>query len=61
MAVQGRRVAKNLDTFVASLDETGEKYHNDEDKYAPYKLGSSSNLSGSGMAFFDFIIRVISI
>ncbi|UII26846.1 glycosyltransferase family 2 protein [Fulvivirga maritima] len=57
MAVQGRRVAKNLDTFVASLDETGEIYHNYVDKYAPYKLGSSSNLSGSGMAFSTSLLE----
>ncbi|MBL3658624.1 glycosyltransferase [Fulvivirga sediminis] len=56
-AVQGRRVAKNLDTFVASLDEMGEIYHNYVDKYAPYKLGSSSNLSGSGMAFSTSLLE----
>lgn len=49
-AVQGRRTAKNVDTVYASLDAMGEYYYNYVNKYAPYKLRSSSPIAGSGMA-----------
>ena len=49
-AVQGRRTAKNVDTVYACLDAMGEYYYNYVNKYAPYKLRSSSPIAGSGMA-----------
>lgn len=49
-AVQGQRTAKNLDTVYACADATGEFYKNYVDRYLPYVLGSSSVISGSGMA-----------
>ncbi len=48
--VQGQRTAKNLDTVYACADATGEFYKNYTDRYVPYLLGSSSVISGSGMA-----------
>ncbi len=49
-AVQGQRTAKNLDTVYACADSTGEIYKNYIERYVPYLLGSSSVISGSGMA-----------
>ena len=49
-AVQGRRVAKNLDTIYACADATGEIYKNYIERYAPFILGSSATISGSGIA-----------
>jgi cellulose synthase/poly-beta-1,6-N-acetylglucosamine synthase-like glycosyltransferase len=49
-AVQGKRIAKNLDSVYACIDATGELYFNYTQKYVPYKLKSSSNIAGSGMA-----------
>jgi glycosyltransferase involved in cell wall biosynthesis/cellulose synthase/poly-beta-1,6-N-acetylglucosamine synthase-like glycosyltransferase len=49
-AVQGRRAAKNTETVYSSLDAMGEYYYNYVNKYAPYKLRSSSPIAGSGMA-----------
>ncbi|MEM8910111.1 MAG: glycosyltransferase, partial [Bacteroidota bacterium] len=49
-SVQGQRTAKNLDTVYACADATGEFYKNYIDRYVPYLLGSSSVISGSGMA-----------
>jgi cellulose synthase/poly-beta-1,6-N-acetylglucosamine synthase-like glycosyltransferase len=49
-AVQGKRMAKNLDTIYAALDAAGEIYYNYILKYVPYKIGASSNIAGSGMA-----------
>lgn len=48
--IQGQRTAKNLDTTYACADAMGEFYKNFVDRYAPYLLGSSSVISGSGMA-----------
>ena len=56
-AVQGRRMAKNLDTTVAALDAAGEMYHNYVDKYVPFRLRASSTLSGSGMAFSTSLLK----
>ncbi|GIV32790.1 MAG: hypothetical protein KatS3mg031_0325 [Chitinophagales bacterium] len=50
VAVQGRRIAKNLDTIYACADATGEIYKNYVERYAPYLLGSSPTIAGSGMA-----------
>ncbi len=48
--IQGQRTAKNLDTVYACADSTGEFYKNYIERYVPYLLGSSSVISGSGMA-----------
>jgi len=48
-AVQGKRVAKNLDSTTACLDATGELYFNYTQKLVPYILNSSANIAGSGM------------
>ncbi len=50
LAIQGQRTAKNLDTVYACADSTGEFYKNYIERYAPYLIGSSSVISGSGMA-----------
>ncbi|MBK8563644.1 MAG: glycosyltransferase [Saprospiraceae bacterium] len=50
LAIQGQRTAKNLDTLMASADALGEFYKNFIDRVAPYRLGSSAVISGSGMA-----------
>jgi cellulose synthase/poly-beta-1,6-N-acetylglucosamine synthase-like glycosyltransferase len=48
--IQGQRTAKNLDSTYAALDSMGEHYKNYVERYAPYLLGGSSVISGSGMA-----------
>ena len=48
--IQGQRTAKNLDSVYACADSTGEFYKNYVERYVPYLLGSSSVISGSGMA-----------
>ncbi|RZL50325.1 MAG: hypothetical protein EOP00_04960 [Pedobacter sp.] len=50
-AVQGVRAAKNLNTTYACLDAANDIYYRYVDKYLLTKAGSSSSLSGSGMAF----------
>ena len=49
-SIQGQRTAKNLNTKFAKADALGEFYKNHIDRYAPYLIGSSSVISGSGMA-----------
>ena len=49
-AVQGERIAKNLDSNISGLDALGELYHNYLERYVPFLLGSSSTIAGSGMA-----------
>jgi len=49
-SVQGQRTAKNLDTLYACADATGEFYKNYIERLVPYLIGSSSVISGSGMA-----------
>lgn len=49
-SIQGQRTAKNLDTVYACADSTGEFYKNYIERYVPYLIGSSSVISGSGMA-----------
>ena len=49
-AIQGQRTAKNLDTTYACVDAIGEFYKNYVERYLPFRLGSSSVISGSGMA-----------
>lgn len=48
--IQGQRTAKNLDSDYAAADSLGELYKNYIERYAPYLLGGSSVISGSGMA-----------
>ncbi len=49
-AIQGQRTAKNLNSLYACADATGEFYKNYIERYLPPLLGSSSVISGSGMA-----------
>lgn len=55
--IQGQRTAKNLDTIYACADSTGEFYKNYIERYAPYLLGSSAVISGSGMAVESELYR----
>ncbi|MFD2162933.1 glycosyltransferase [Paradesertivirga mongoliensis] len=50
-AVQGLREAKNLDTTYACLDAARDLYYHHFDCKVLFESGSSSTLSGSGMAF----------
>jgi cellulose synthase/poly-beta-1,6-N-acetylglucosamine synthase-like glycosyltransferase len=50
-AVQGIRIAKNLDTTIACLDAARDIYYHFYDGKILFELGSSATLSGSGMAF----------
>ena len=53
-AIQGRRVAKNLDTSFAILDSCSEAINNNIFRKGANALGISSSVIGSGMAFeFD--------
>lgn len=56
-AVQGVRTAKNLDTTYACLDEAGDIYYRLIDRKLLFAAGSSSALSGSGMAFRTILYR----
>jgi cellulose synthase/poly-beta-1,6-N-acetylglucosamine synthase-like glycosyltransferase len=59
-AVQGRRVAKNLDTSFAVLDACSEAINNHIFRKGTYSLGLSSAVIGSGMAFeYDRIRRIL--
>jgi cellulose synthase/poly-beta-1,6-N-acetylglucosamine synthase-like glycosyltransferase len=58
-AVQGRRVAKNLDTSFAILDACSEAINNHIFRKGAYALGLSSSVIGSGMAFEFGAIRHI--
>jgi glycosyltransferase involved in cell wall biosynthesis/cellulose synthase/poly-beta-1,6-N-acetylglucosamine synthase-like glycosyltransferase len=50
-AVQGAREPKNLNTHIAGLDAAGDLYYRYIDRKLLFEAGSSSTLSGSGMAF----------
>lgn len=50
-AVQGVRTAKNTNTIFAKLDAVNELYYLYYDRIVLHAIGSSSMLSGSGMAF----------
>src|SRR5690606_28882401 len=50
-AVQGVRSAKNINTELAALDAVNELYYLFYDRKVLFGIGSSSMLSGSGMAF----------
>lgn len=55
--VQGRRVAKNMDTPYALLDACSEAINNHIFRKGPNALGLSAPLIGSGMAFDAAVIR----
>lgn len=60
-AIQGRRVAKNLDTSFAILDGCSEAINNNIFRKGANALGISSSVIGSGMAFeFDTLRAVLS-
>jgi len=56
-SIQGQRTAKNLDTTIACADATGEFYKNYIERYVPYLIGSSSVISGSGMAVETYLYK----
>ncbi|SDJ57052.1 Glycosyltransferase, catalytic subunit of cellulose synthase and poly-beta-1,6-N-acetylglucosamine synthase [Pedobacter sp. ok626] len=56
-AVQGLRVAKNLNTNYACLDEAGDMYYRFIDRKLLFEVGSSASLAGSGMAFLTDFYR----
>ena len=61
LAIQCQRTAKNINTFYAAADALGEFYKNYIDRYAPYLIGSSAVISGSGMAvetalYWDYLM-----
>jgi len=49
-AVQGRRIAKNMDSTYAALDAMGEYFYDFTVRRVPFSLGSSSVIAGSGMS-----------
>jgi len=55
--VQGRRVAKNMDTPYALLDACSEAINNHIFRKGPNAVGLSAPLIGSGMAFDASVIR----
>jgi len=60
-AVQGRRVAKNLDTSFAVLDACSEGINNHIFRKGTYALGLSSSIIGSGMAYeYDRVRGILS-
>jgi cellulose synthase/poly-beta-1,6-N-acetylglucosamine synthase-like glycosyltransferase len=62
ISIQGRRIAKNLDSIYACLDAANEYFYNVFFREIPTKLNSSALTSGSGVAvkystfvkFFEF-------
>jgi cellulose synthase/poly-beta-1,6-N-acetylglucosamine synthase-like glycosyltransferase len=48
--VQGKRIAKNIDSTYAALDALGEYYYDYSVRAVPFYLGSSSTIAGSGMS-----------
>lgn len=60
-AVQGRRVAKNLDSSFAILDACSEGINNNIFRKGANALGLSSAVIGSGMAFqYDHLKKIMS-
>ncbi len=59
-AVQGKRIAKNIDSTYAALDALGEHYYDFYARKMPYIIGSSSTIAGSGMSIdFDLYMSNI--
>lgn len=56
-AVQGVRMAKNLNTTYACLDAARDIYYHYYDGKVLFELGSSATLAGSGMAFETALYR----
>ncbi|SEN57544.1 Glycosyltransferase, catalytic subunit of cellulose synthase and poly-beta-1,6-N-acetylglucosamine synthase [bacterium A37T11] len=56
-AIQGIRMAKNLDSTYACLDAASDIYYRFIDRKLLFALGSSAALSGSGMAFTTALYR----
>ncbi len=56
-AVQGIRLAKNLDTTYSCLDAARDIYYHFYDGRILFDIGSSATLSGSGMAFDTALYR----
>lgn len=56
-AVQGVRMAKNLNTTYACLDAARDIYYHFYDGKLLFELGSSATLAGSGMAFETALYR----
>ncbi|MBC7387953.1 MAG: glycosyltransferase [Opitutaceae bacterium] len=48
--VQGKRIAKNLDTKYACLDAFSEYYYNYTQRTVPFRLKSSATIAGSAMS-----------
>jgi len=57
LAVQGTRLAKNLDTDLARLDAARDIYYHFYDGKVLFGAGSSATLAGSGMAFQTALYR----
>lgn len=49
-AVQGKRIAKNMNSTYAALDAMGEYFYDFTVRRVPFSLGSSSVIAGSGMS-----------
>ncbi len=59
-AVQGKRIAKNLDSPFAILDACSEEIGNHIFKKGTYAIGLSSSVIGSGMAFeFGMVKKIL--
>ena len=56
-AVQGIRMAKNMDSTIACLDAARDIYYHFYDGKLLFNLNSSATLSGSGMAFTTQLYR----
>jgi len=56
-AVQGIRMAKNMDSTIACLDAARDIYYHFYDGKLLFNLNSSATLSGSGMAFTTKLYR----
>ena len=58
--VQGKRIAKNLDTKYACLDAFSEYYYNYTQRTVPFKLKSSATIAGSAMSLpLGFYLKFI--
>jgi len=59
--VQGRRIAKNMNSTYAALDALGDYFYDYTVRKVPFSLGSSSVIAGSGMSVkFDLYRKSIS-
>lgn len=56
-AVQGKRIAKNIEGTYAALDALGEYYYDFAVRNLPFQLGSSSTIAGSGMSIEKHLYR----